>query len=46
LLTSLADPATCVRRGQAARAVLHEGHSWQRLAPRVVAVADAALAAR
>jgi glycosyltransferase involved in cell wall biosynthesis len=46
LLSSLGDPAACARRGHAAREMLQERHAWHRLAPRLLAVAHAAVGAR
>jgi len=44
LLGALASPRDCARRGRAALQLLHEQHCWDRLVPRIVEVARAAIA--
>lgn len=44
LVAALASPRDCARRGRAALQAVREVHCWERLAPRIVAAARAAIA--
>ena len=45
LLTALASPRDCARRGRAALQVARENHAWEQLAPKIVEVARSAITA-